>query len=380
MKIIFFANTDWYLFNFRLPLAHWLRARGHEILFLSPPGDYCERLRAAGFRWEPLPMDRRSLNPWREWRLLNHIRRLYARERPDLVHHFTIKSVVYGSLAARTLGIRRRVNAVTGLGHVFTDSGLKARALRPLVRALLRLALGGAGSRLILQNPDDERAFRTAGLIDPERIRLIRGSGVDTTRFQPVARTTDPHPLRVLLATRLLWEKGVGEYVAAARVLRASGMAIECLLAGEPDPGNPAAIPEDQLERWRAEGNVVLLGHVDDMPALLERVDIAVLPTSYGEGVPRSLLEAAACGLPLIATDVPGCREIVRDDENGLLIPARDSAALTAAIRRLSQDAALRARFGAASRARVLDDFDQTLVFERTLEVYRELEAMDRHR
>jgi glycosyltransferase involved in cell wall biosynthesis len=354
MKIIFFANTDWYLFNFRLPLAHWLRARGHEILFLSPPGDYCERLRAAGFRWEPLPMDRRSLNPWREWRLLNHIRRLYARERPDLVHHFTIKSVVYGSLAARTLGIRRRVNAVTGQGHVFTDSGLKARALRPLVRALLRLALGGAGSRLILQNPDDERAFRTAGLIDPERIRLIRGSGVDTTRF--------------------------GEYVAAARVLRASGMAIECLLAGEPDPGNPAAIPEDQLERWRAEGNVVLLGHVDDMPALLERVDIAVLPTSYGEGVPRSLLEAAACGLPLIATDVPGCREIVRDDENGLLIPARDSAALTAAIRRLSQDAALRARFGAASRARVLDDFDQTLVFERTLEVYRELEAMDRHR
>ncbi|WP_338081283.1 glycosyltransferase [Allochromatium vinosum] len=171
----------------------------------------------------------------------------------------------------------------------------------------------------------------------------------------------------------------MGEYVAAAQALRASGMAIECLLAGEPDPGNPASIPEDQLERWRTEGDVVLLGHVDDMPALLEQIDIAVLP-SYREGVPRSLLEAAACGLPLIATDVPGCREIVRDDENGLLIPARDSAALTAAIRRLSQDAALRTRFGAASRARVLADFDQTLVFECTLEVYRELEAMDRHR
>ena len=383
MKILFFANTDWYLYNFRLPLARYLRDHGHEVVVLSPPGPYIAKLQAAGFRALPVPMQRRSLHPLRELALLNPLRRLYAQERPDLAHHFTIKCVVYGSLAARLAGIPARVNAVTGLGHVFTSDSLKTRLLRPPVCALLRLALGGANSRLIVQNPDDLAAFQRAGLINTARIRLIRGSGVDTQRFQP-AECTPPHPnppppggrglepLKILLASRLLWEKGIGEYVAAARRLRQQGLNVHFLVAGDPDPGNPASIHPEQIARWRQDGDVILLGHVDDMPALLAQTDIAILP-SYGEGVPRSLLEAAACGLPLIATDVPGCREIVQPGVNGLLVPPKDASALAAAIRQLYHDPLARQRMGQASRTIAVTEFDQRLVFEQTWAVYQEL-------
>ena len=393
MKILFFANTEWYLYNFRLPLARYLRDHGHEVVMLSPPGPYVAQLQAAGFRTLTVPMQRRSLNLLRELALLNHIRRLYAQERPDLAHHFTIKCVVYGALAARLTGVPKRINAVTGLGHVFTSDSLKARLLRPPVRALLRLALGGANSRLIVQNPDDQAAFQRTGLIDSAHVRLIRGSGVDTERFQPnqydsphspppgttpALRATPPSPrrglgsLKILLATRLLWEKGVGEYVAAARQLRQEGIAAEFLLAGDLDPGNPASIPVEQLDRWRQDSDVTLLGHIDDMATLLAQTDIAVLP-SYREGTPRSLLEAAACGLPLVTTDAPGCREIVQHEVNGLLVPVKDAAALAAALRRLCQEPATRQRMGRASRAKALAEFDERLVFEQTLAVYEEL-------
>lgn len=372
MKILFFANTGWYLYNFRLPLARYLRDQGHDVVMLSPPDPYVAHLQAAGFRTVTLPMERRSLNPVRELMLLRDIRRLYAQERPDLVHHFTLKCVVYGALVARPTGVPACVNAITGLGHVFTSTRLSTRLLRGSVRLLLRLVLNSRRSRLIVQNPDDQAAFEQTGLMDSRSIRLIRSSGVDTERFQPVAKPMPTGRLSILLASRLLWEKGIGEYIAAARQLRREGLAAEFLVAGAPDPGNPASIPTDQLAQWRREGYVTLLGHVDDMPALLAQTDIAVLP-SYREGVPRSLLEAAACGLPLIATDVPGCREIVDHGVNGLLVPLKDAQSLTHAVRRLYEDAPMRQRMGQASRAKVLAEFDQRLVFEQTLAVYREL-------
>ena len=184
-KIVLFANTDWYLYNFRRSLALALREAGHEVLLLSPPGEYGARLRALGLRWEPVPMDRRSLNPLREAAVLAHLWRLFRRERPDLVHGFTIKCAVYGSLAARAAGVPARVNAVTGMGYVFTSTDAKARALRPLVRLLMRAALDGRDARLILQNPDDVAVFEQARLVAPGHIRLIPGSGVDCVRFAP---------------------------------------------------------------------------------------------------------------------------------------------------------------------------------------------------
>lgn len=372
-RIVLFANTDWYLYNFRRSLALALRDTGHDVLLLSPPGPYVDRLRALGLRWQAVPMDRRSLNPLREVALLWHLVLLLRRERPDIVHGFTIKSAVYGSLAARFAGVPGRVNAVAGMGYVFISDSFKARMLRPAVRALLRLALGGRGARLILQNPDDVALFARAGLADTAPVHLILGSGVDCARFlASTPRETGGQPLRVLLAARLLWDKGVAEYIDAARRLLAEGRMLKFLLAGDPDPGNPAAVPEAAVRGWADHGIVEWLGHVEDMPALLASVDMVVLP-SYREGLPKGLIEAASCGLPLVTTDAPGCREVVTDGVDGILVPARNAQALAAAIARLQDDPELAARLGTAARAKALEKFDERIVIARTLEVYREL-------
>lgn len=377
-KVLFFANTDWYLYNFRIALARFLRNKGLHVVMISPPGDYGRRLEAEGFRWITVPLDRRSLNPWREARLIASLARIYAREKPDIVHHFTIKCVVYGSLAARLARIPRRVNAVTGLGYVFSSDELHARTLRPFVRLLLRLALGGGASRLILQNQDDCTAFARARVIAPENMYLIRGSGVDTQRFTPAARAASKRgAVRVLFFSRLLWEKGVREYIEAAAILRREKLSIEFWLAGDCDPGNPGSAAETDVQRWREERLVTVLGHVEDVSALLREIDVAVLPSNYGEGIPRGLVEAAAAGLPIVTTDTPGCREIVEQGVNGLLVPARDSVALAAAIRQLAQRPDECVRMGAAGRHKVLAEFNERLVFDRTLAVYRELLSPD---
>lgn len=376
MKIILFANTEWYLFNFRLSLAKALQAQGHEVLLISPPGEYGARLQAQGFRWEALPMDRKSLNPLLELRLLAYLCRLYRREQPALAHHFTIKCVVYGSIAALLARVPARVNAVAGMGYVFTNQALKARLLRPVVRGLMRLVLNGRGARLILQNNDDMAAFAKAGLARPELTRLVMGSGVDLARFTPRAPSVqaghDVADKRVVLAARLLWDKGIAEYVEAARQLKAKGLPIRFLLAGAPDPGNPAAIPQAMLDGWQAEGLIELLGQVSDMAALFATADMVVLP-SYREGLPKSLIEAAACALPLVTTDVPGCREVVTHEVDGLLVPVKDAKALANAIERLHHDPESARQLGLAARARALREFDEKIVIDKTMAVYEEL-------
>ena len=371
MKIVLFANTEWYLYNFRRSLAMTLRDAGHEVLLVSPPGPYGEKLQALGFRWLPAPMQRLSLNPLRELALLWWLYRLLRSEKVDLVHGFTIKCVVYGALAARLAGVSARVSAVAGMGYVFISVSAKARLLRPLVRLLMRAALDGSNARLILQNPDDVTLFKQARLMQPQRIRLIPGSGVDCQRFVPAA-TRGERPFTVVLPARLLWDKGVAEYVEAAQILRAEGRDIIFQLAGEPDAGNPAAVPVTTVQDWVAAGLVQWLGHVSDMPGLFQSVDAVILP-SYREGLPKGLIEAGACGLPLVTTDVPGCREVVEDGVSGLLVPMKDAAALAVAIARLQDDSDLCAQLGQAARAKALSEFDEKIVIARTLEVYREL-------
>lgn len=377
-KVILFANTDWYLYNFRLSLARELRDLGHEVVLLSPPGEYGPLLRELGFRWEPLPMVRRSLNPLRELTLVMWLVGFLRRERPDLVHGFTIKCAVYGALSARLAGVVARVSAVAGMGYVFSSRDLKAGLLRPVVRQVMRLALSGKGSMVILQNPDDLALFRKANIVDERAIRVIKGSGVNVSRFSARPEPTElenAQPLRVVLAGRLLWDKGIAEYVEAARILKGEGRTVRCILAGTPDPGNPAAVDETLLRGWIDEGLVEWLGHVSDMPKLFAQTDVAVLP-SYREGLPKSMIEAAACALPLIITDAPGCREVVSiHGEEGLIVPVRDGRALADAIRLLDDDRALGRKLGLAARQKALREFDERIVIERTLAVYREVLA-----
>lgn len=372
MKLIFFANTDWYLWHFRLDLARFLREQGLEIVLMSPPGKYGPLFADEGFRWLPLPMNRRSLNPCRELALLRRICSIYRQEQPDAVVHFTLKCVIYGGLAAQAAGVRRRIHAVTGLGHVFVNPALRARLLRPLAQRLLRLALRGTDSRLIVQNPDNRQLFLEQQLIQPERIHLIRGSGVNTEFFRP-AQQRQGGTFTVLLAARLLREKGIQDYADAAALLAASRAGeMKFLLAGTADPGNPSSFSEADIAQLRAAGKVTVLGHVADMRQLLGGIDLMVLP-SRGEGLPRSLLEAAAMGLPLVATDVPGCREIVENGVNGFLVPPGDAAALAAKIELLLNQPELCHQFGAASREKAVQAFDQAIVFRQTWELCRSL-------
>lgn len=420
MKVLLLANTDWYLYNFRLSLIKSLRDKGYEVVLLSPSGPYGKALQDLGFRWIAAPMDRLSLNPVSEARLLFWITRLLKRERVDLVHGFTIKCAVYVSIAARLAGVRARVSAVAGMGYVFTSQDLKARLLRPWVRLLMRLALNSPQSRLILQNPDDVGIFLRSGLVEEDRIRLIHGSGVDCDRFAPKHGSAESRvragaepvvdgaqvdrigkvneisgsdevaevkkelgvssiggtggSFQVLLPARLLWDKGIQEFIDAARIVKGFDHAgeFEFLLAGDPDPGNPASVPVDVVKGWVSEGLVQWLGHVDDMPALFNSVDVVVLP-SYREGLPKGLIEAAACARPLITTDVPGCREVVTNEKDGLLVPAQDADALARAILRLANNPVLRHAIGQAARIKAVEQFDERIVIEKTLSVYREL-------
>ncbi len=378
MKIALFANTDWYLYNFRLSTALRLQSLGVEVVMASPPGDFGARFAEHGIAWRTLPMNRSSLDPFRETMVLQSLVRLLSSERPDLLHNFTVKCAVYGALAARMTNIPAVVNAVAGMGYVFTSDGLKARALRPVVSALMRSTLGHGNSRIVLQNPDDVDMFHALRLAPRDKIRLIRSSGVDTARFCPTPRESETRrPLRVLLAARLLWEKGVGEFAEAAALLRRQGRDIEFMLAGTPDPGNPRSVPQAQVEQWQQQGALRWLGHVDDMPALMCRADVMVLPSYYREGVPKSLIEGASSGLALVTTDLPGCREVVAEDGiDGLHVEPRSAESLAAALARLDDDRALLRRLAERARDRAVRHFDQRHVIQETIDVYNELLRM----
>jgi len=373
MKVVLFANTDWYLYNFRLPLAKALRAAGHEVVLMSPHGAYGARLVQAGFRWLPLPFSRSGINPAAELATILKVAAAYQRERPDLVHHFTIKCVLYGSIAARLTAGSAIVNAVTGLGHLFTDQkGARAGLLKLIVRTLYRLAL--RGTQVIFQNPDDMHVFEDQGLLQGAGCHLIRGSGVNTELFRPMPETQRAERPVVLFASRLLRAKGIAEFVEAAALVRAQRPEVRFVAAGDIDPGNPSSVPRETVEIWRARGDVEFPGHLDDMKPLLASAALVALP-SYREGTPRILLEAAACGLPLVATDVPGCREVVRSGLNGLLVPVRDSAALARAIAVILADAQLASSMGQESRKIAVAEFSEEQVITRTLGVYGRAES-----
>ncbi len=374
MKIMLFANTAWYLYNFRLGMAVRLREMGHDVLLASPLDAYASRFQRYDLRWREVPMCRGHLDPLREAHTVRATIAALREERPDVLHNFTLRCAVYGAFAARLVGTPSVVNAITGMGYVYAGDDALARVLRPVLTFLMRRTLDRRSSLLVLQNPDDAASVARAGLVDPLRIRVIRGSGVDTERFHPV-----PHAegrLCVVLASRLLREKGVEEFVEAARLLGRGGHDIDFVLSGAPDPGNPHSITPDQLDTWRAEGIVRCIGQVDDMASLLATADIMVLPSYYGEGVPRSLIEGAAAGLAIVTTDRPGCREVVAlDGVDGMRVPCKDAHAVAEAIARLDEDRPLLRRLASRARANAVAHFDQSIVMEQTLRVYAELLA-----
>lgn len=338
------------------------------VALISPYDEYVQRLQNTGFLWYQFNLTRRGMNPFRELYSLVQIILLYRHVSPTLVHHFTIKPILYGSIAARLAGVPAVVNSITGLGYVFLRAGWRGHILRALLLPLFRLALGGERTKSIFQNPQDREAFIKKGLVKQENTNLIRGSGVDTDYFLPAPEADGP-PV-VVMASRMLWDKGVEDLVAAARMLNEWGVPGAVTLVGAPDPGNPHSISEDKLLEWDREGVIRWLGHRDDMANIYARSHIVVLPTTYHEGLPRTLVEGAACGKPLIATDIPGCREIILDGENGFLISPHDPIALAEAMRTLIDKPELRREMGLKSRSLVLEHFSAKTINAQTIEVY----------
>ena len=371
-KILYFITEDWYFCSHRLPLAVAAKDAGYDVTVVTNVNGHGTAIRRAGIRLIPFNLSRRGMNPLSELSMLARLIAVYRKEKPDLVHHVAMKPVLYGSLAARLSRIPRVVNAFAGLGHVFTSDKLKARLLRFVIGSTFRGILNSRSSRLILQNKDDRALFIRKRFINEERIRLIRGSRVDTDIFSP---SPEPPGLPVvMLASRMLRDKGIKEFMEAARQLKERGVKAHFVLIGDPDQHNPSAIPEEQLNYWHMEGVVDWWGWRDDMPSVLAQAHIICLP-SYREGLPKVLLEAASCGRPIIATDTPGCREIVRDRENGLLVPVRGTVKLADAIQRLIENPELRQKMGERGREIVLSEFSIEKVIKETLSVYEELLA-----
>ena len=370
MKVMLFANTDWYLYNFRRPLIKELIASGFDVVALVPKGAYFERLRREGIKCIEAPLNRRGYVGIADAISLIRLFLIYRRERPAAVHHFTMHAALFGMLCAKLARVPYRINAVTGLGYFFTGEDRQARLTSRLMRSLIRWLFSGNQTHVVLQNQVDYQFFEAHRIGFRSNLRLIRGSGIDANQYAPTERSAEAGPIRVLMASRLLVDKGVNEYIAATQSERFQGKPVEFLLAGDIDEGNPSSVKAAEFEQWSQLPQLTCLGYIEDMPRLLLSVDIVVLP-SYREGLPRSLLEAAASKIAIVTTDVPGCNEVVVHGFNGLLVPVQDSESLAAAIERLAEDPGLRKDMGERGRERVAELFGEQMVLEKTCAIYK---------
>lgn len=373
-RLLFVVAHAGFFISHRLPLALAAREAGYDVHLATPRSKHVPQVQATGITWHEWRVSRAGTNPIAEWKSFRGLCDLYRRLRPHIVHHVTSKPVLYGTIAARMTGVRSVVNAISGMGHAYAKGGLGHQALREGISLGYRFALRHARMKVIVQNREHLDLFVKRRWIRESDAVLVPGAGVDFEQFVPRATSHDG-PVRIVLAARLLYTKGVVEFVEAARRLRERKLDAQCVLAGEPDPDNRASVRLDVLKAWHAEGVVEYAGRQEDMPALFAKTDIVCLPTYYGEGIPKVLVEAAACGLPIVTTDWPGCREVVKHGQNGLLVPIQNAGALAAALETLVLDPKLRREMGVRGRARLQRDYSLEAVHRAVLAVYRDLTA-----
>lgn len=340
------------------------------MVIMTRWGDYCPRLEKEGFRVIPWKVSRRSLNPLRELYSLLQVLRVYYDERPDLVHHVALKPVAYGGIAARVFQRIPAVNSVTGLGPVFIHSRPLMRAVRLVLTTGLRWVFGASNCHVVFQNYDDRNLLISQKVVTEGKTVVVPGFGVNTENFSPLPEP-DGVPI-VMLPSRMLWEKGISEFVEAAAGLRKQGISARMVLVGAPDPNNPGCIDENRLKEWKDSGVVEWWGKRSNMSSVLGQAQVVCLP-SYREGVPKVLMEAAACARPIVTTDAPGCSLVVQQGENGFLVPVRNSQALAKAIMTLLQNPDLRRKMGKAGRERALLEFSEQRVARQIIGIYRAL-------
>lgn len=370
-KIVFVITEDWFFASHFLPMAKAARELGLDVSVVCRVRSHRDVIEAAGAKVIPLEAERRSLNPMAAGYAAGQLAAILKSEKADIVHCIALKGILVGGFAAAMAGIGRRVYALTGSGFLGARTDTVARLSQRAVRLLVR-GLETGQTRYVFENTDDPKLLG----LDPagDRVTILGGAGVDPDRLRPAPLPHHP-PLKVALVARMLWSKGVDLAVEAVRAARAERAAIELSLYGAPDPSNPKAIPEKTLTAWSAEPGIAWYGATQDVAAVWREHHVACLPSRGGEGLPRTLLEAAACGRAIVTTDVPGCRTLVREGIEGRLVPANDAASLAAALVALSRQPDLVARMGEAARTRVLDGFTERDVIESVKRLYRSMLA-----
>lgn len=371
-KLLFVVNDPAFFLSHRLPLALSAREDGFNVQIATMGGKYVEKIEEMGFVHHVLPLSRSGRNPINELITFFSVWRLFRQLRPDLVHLVTIKPVLYGGIAARMLKVPGVISAISGLGFLFVKrSSLRVSLLRNMALFLYRLSLKHPNQRIIFQNPTDKNLLVKAVGVQEDKIRLIRGSGVDLKDY-PMIIDSASVPI-VVMASRLLKDKGVHEFVEAARILTSKNIKARFQLIGEPDLGNPESVSYRSIQLWKEEGIVECLGYCSNIPELFSKAHIVTLPSYYGEGLPKVLIEAAASGCATITTDMPGCRDAIEPDITGLLVPARNVEALTQAIERLIKDSDLRNQMATAGRDLAEREFGIEKVVKAHMQIYYEL-------
>jgi glycosyltransferase involved in cell wall biosynthesis len=370
-RILYLVNVDWFFLSHRLPIALEAKNNGAEVYVATTDTGHRKKIESYGFKFIDIQFSRKGTNFIREIMSLPRIYNLYRKLNPDLVHHVTIKPVIYGSLVARLFKNLKVVNAITGMGFAFSNDD-KASSINKIVKKAYKLGLRNKNVKVIFQNEKDKSVFIDNGLVKDTQTILIRGSGVNCSEFEPKENTDNEEEI-VILASRMIFDKGIEEFVSAAEKVKEKRPQTKFILAGKTDKGNPNVVSEDQLIEWNKQGFVDWIGHTEDMVGLISKSTIITLPTYYPEGVPKILIESAACGKPIITTNRPGCNDIVIDGKNGILIPERDSQALADAILELLHNPIKMKEFGRFGRELVLKEFSEDIVVDKTMELYNSL-------
>jgi len=370
-KILFVVTEDWAFCSHRLPTAFAARDAGFDVVVAARMREHRDQIEQLGFRTVEWAIKRESQNPLSELSALLDLIHIYKSERPDVSYHVALKSIMYGAIAARVCGVGASVNLFSGLGVVFISNSAWFRFIRAIAIPLLRWAMKPSNVRLQVQNADDRTVLNGLGIGTPDRTDLVPGSGLDLENFPETTELNTEPPMAMLVA-RMLWDKGIGELVEASRLLKARGVQLRIVLVGNPDPANPASLSEAQLKAWADEGLIEWWGRREDVAEILKQSHIAVLP-SYREGMPRSLLEAAAIGRPMVAFDAVGCRDLIRDGENGFLVPFKDTVALADALQKLVDDGDLRRRMGHQARLDIERTYSATAIRARISTILTEL-------
>jgi glycosyltransferase involved in cell wall biosynthesis len=371
-KILFVVNVDWFFLSHRLPIALAAKEAGYDVSVIAADTGAGKKITAKGLRFIEFPELEKKQAFFSELKMIFHLKDLYKQLQPDIIHHVTIRPVLYGSIAARFAKIFGVVNALSGLGYIYMNNTNKHRLIRMLLDIIFKTGFKHPNLKLILQNNDDIELILNRKLIEPKKIVLIKGSGVNTNKYRPTSKKEGQ--IKIALIGRMLRDKGVEEYIEAAKIIvnKYIDVSVEFHLYGAPYESNPTSIPESEIKRWKTYSWLYYHGHCENIADELNDIDIVCLP-SYREGLPKSLLEAASAGKPIVTTDVPGCREIVEHGVNGYLVPPKNVEKLAGSIQKLIENSELRKDFGIKSREKVVKEFAVEKIIKQTLDLYEEI-------